>query len=215
MRRLIVLVALVAALGLGAHAARSGPATRQGATPVAAVAGLPVTPAPEECRVPPRSLSSLQALTSPTAATPVPSPAPGPDGLPVGAPADAATLAGIAATARELVACLNAGEFLRGLALYSDAFLRADLAGSGGITEEAYAARATPFPRPPAAWFTLTEVRDARLLADGRAGAVVGIRGPGAAAADLSFLIFVKASDRWLLDGVIAQVPGEAGTPGP
>ena len=76
-------------------------------------------PGPEECTVAPRTLEEFETL----AATPAPVETPDASGS-GGEPVDEATRAAITATARELVACSNAGDILRRLALYSDDRLR-------------------------------------------------------------------------------------------
>jgi len=215
MRRRFVPLVLVALLAVIAGASlRAG---AQEATPAATAAGTPtgpVTPAPEECVVAPRTLVSFQGLATPAADPATPAPITGADGLPAGAPADPATIAGITAATRELIACINAGEVLRGLALYSDPFLRSQY-GQGAVSEESFDAAATPRPRGPETWVSIARIRDARVLADGRVGAIVTVVEPTSPRGeDSSLLLFVRVGDRWLLDGAIDQLPGEA-TPAP
>jgi ketosteroid isomerase-like protein len=187
------------------------------ATWVAPAAGsTPVVPDPAECRVAPRSLASLQALetTPPPAPTAVtwPPDVPSEADLPQGPPADPATARAIAAVAREYVACVNAWDLPRLLALVSDDSLRRSVAAEGPITAEEYAEMATPYPADPAGWATLLAVRDARVLADGRVGAVLVVRHPHPGGeAVVTFFVFARTGDRWLIDDSIGVI--RAGTP--
>jgi ketosteroid isomerase-like protein len=221
MHRLLAVVAVGLALAAATTAGASAAPPAQDATPVA---GLGV-PGPEECRVEPRSLASLQALATPRAGGRPPTvPSGTPVALPEGEPADAETVAGITATIREFLACVNAGDQLRAFALYSDDFLRPFFGQPGTFTPENYARAATPQPIPTEEWRALVDVRDARVLADGRVGAVVvvddptseDVAGPAGQTRDTSFVILVKRGDRWLVDGAIDDIPGEeTGTPVP
>ena len=77
-----------------------------------------VTPDPALCQVSPRTIDGLKALfigATPAAEQPATEVT-----VPIGHPADAATAAGVVRTVEEAVACLNAGDFLRFLALMTD-----------------------------------------------------------------------------------------------
>jgi len=182
-------------------------------------------PGPEECRTAPRSLDDLRRLGSGGVAGPAASPrAVDPA---AGQPADPATVEALTATARELVACSNAGDALRRLALFSDANVRA--AYPQGPTQTLEIMAATPLAVPEAERVALLSVAAVRLLPDGRASAVVGIDNPGAhshgpppgaspvagaatpappAGHDTATLVFVREGDRWLIDEVRRTVPG-------
>ena len=87
-----------------------------------------------------------------------------------GEPADDATAAAIVATARELVACSNAGDILRRLALYSDDRLRfaypdGPTTGAGGHRQD------QPLPLALPDRVALLSVDDVRMLPDGRVSA--------------------------------------------
>ena len=136
------------------------------------------------------------------------------DQLPSGTPADAATAAAITATARELIACNNAGDFPRVFAFYTDALIRGVFAGNPALTERLAADLAKPAAPLPAAERTeLLAVRGVRVLADGRVGAVVEDRDPRQTV--VFFAILVQVGDRWLIDGQIdvQAAPPPAGTP--
>ena len=193
-------------------------ATAQDATPAA----FPVTPDPAECQVAPRPRDEVLALL---AATPVAaaSPAAGlptsvatEDQLPAGESADPATVAAVVATAYELIACNNAGDFARVFAFYTDDLIRRVFGGDPALAAQVGRALAAT-PAPMAATRTeLLDVRGVRVLADGRVGAVIEDRNPQRTAA--FFAILVRAGDRWLVDGQIdIQVAGTpaAGSPSP
>ncbi len=184
---------------------------------------FPLTPDPAECRVAPRPADEVLALLSgtPVAAA---SPAAGrlaavssEAQLPAGDPADAATVAGIVAAARELIACNNAGAFTRVFAFYTDDLIREAFGGDPALAAQVAASFATPpAALPAAAWTELLDVRGVRVLADGRVGAVIEDRDPRGTV--VFFMIFVRAGDRWLIDGQIdVQAAGTpaVGTPTP
>jgi plastocyanin len=86
-----------------------------------------------------------------------------------GEDADEATVQAVTQTYRELVACLNAGQFLRVYALYTDDYLRRTLADSG-IDMEQFEATPAPDQRETTA---LVGVSDVRQLAGGQVTARV------------------------------------------
>ena len=202
MRRFCLAALLFVALLPALWAAR---ATAQEATAVA----FPLTPDPAECQMAPRSSDEVLALLTSTPVA-VASPAAGrlsavasEADLPVGSPADDATVTEIVATARELIACNNAGEFTRVLAFYTDDFIREAFGGDPALAAQVAASFATPAaPLPAAAHTELLDVRGVRVLADGRVGAVIEDRDPQRTV--VFFMIFVHVGDRWLVDGQIA-----------
>ena len=188
----------------------------QEATPIAARD----VPSASECRVAARPLDAFQALATPVPDQPEPTlPSGAPMELPAGEPLDEATLAAVSTTAREVIACSNAGERLRALALFSDNFLRQSFGQLGVFPPELYQRLATPQPLAVEQQVALVEVRDGRLLPDGRVGLVVVVDDPAAPSGErrsASFLYFVFQGDRWLIDGAIENIaPGAAETPAP
>jgi len=170
----------------------------QGGSPVA---GLDV-PAAAECMVQPRSADELRALFREVAATPIVDSAaasPTPAVPPTGTPADEQTVAGINATWREYVACINSSDQPRMFALLSDDMVRRQFVVdvAFGVTEDALFAylSATPVPLPPDQSAPFVPVADVRVLSDGR----VAVIGPGDQGRG-DVRIFVKEGDRWLLD---------------
>ena len=134
------------------------------------------------------------------------------DPAPEAKPADAAALTGLTATVRELVACSNAGDVLRRLALYSDARVRESY--PEGPNEVLRQLAATPVPVPASERVALLEIRDAVMLPDGRVQAVVlidnplqhthGPSDPGGAnpQTERATLLFVEEMGRWRIDAV-------------
>jgi copper transport protein len=161
-------------------------------------------PGPDECTVAPRALEEFDALAQ--------TPAPGepPDATETGGePADEATRAAITATARELVACSNAGDILRRLALYSDERLR--FAYPDGPTRALEMIAKSPLPLAEADRVALVSVENVRLLTDGRVSARMTVDNPAshthdprAAAAtsqqEVARLIFIHEAGRWRVD---------------
>lgn len=159
-----------------------------------------------ECQVEPRSMEFFQNL----AATPAPA---GETGAAMATPAagqnpvDEATLAGMTATAREVVACLNAGDFLRVHALYTDDYLLRNFGQDDVATLSA-----TPSPAAAPDQVSFRGIQDAVLLEDGRAAAIIGTTTP---TGDINtHTIFEQSGDRWLIDDesvVDAEQTGDAG----
>ena len=193
-----------------------------GTTPVAAPPDLD----PAGCLIAPRRGTKQDWLALATGPAPdtafatmvyvLPTPPP----LPEGEPADAETREGLLRTARELAACINAGDDARLTALYTDDYWRRILPQSierwGGTPEEvaeSYAAvtARVPAERPPGERVVSVAVAGVRILPGGRVGAVTTL---AYADGDLyhGFLIFARSGDRWLIDDRVLFEPGE-GTP--
>ncbi len=132
-------------------------------------------------------------------------------------------LEGITDTVRQLVACANAFDPLRILALISDQYI-------GQLANAALAAQERPdlaqqllvrFPVPLGAIdgsqpVGMIPIRDARLLPDGRIGAILEstISGTtGDAVTALFWVAFVDGDDRWLVDEVLPVVSEAFATP--
>jgi hypothetical protein len=181
------------------------PATRL-VTPPAPPAAVPAA----ACTVAPRTagaVAEIVATADRAKATPLPSTAAYTQ--PAGVPADAATVAGVTATVRQLAACVNAGDFMRFLALFTDDALRryaADLA----LPLKADDPRITPDPSTNDR-VAVEGVADVLVLPDGRVSALVKLPNLTAAsspAADLTLqLIFVHQDDRWLIDELVPIAP--------
>ena len=187
---------------------------------------LPLTPDPAECTAEPVTIEELLGLTG---ATPIPgTPSAGMDEetvatpeafmLPEGEPADEETVATITAALVETLACLNTGNFLTAYALFSDEFKVRDLQ-EFPITEADLAYfEATPEALEAEMHASLLAVREARILEDGRVGALVETIFPDEAPGpQVDFIIFVEEDGNWLLDEIIedleAQYPPTSTSP--
>jgi len=221
MARLLAAVVMLGALTLIGPAG----ALAQDATP-AATAG--VAPDPAECRTEPISADELIALWFPEneSGTPVPATravSPPMDNLPLplGEPADAATVAGVVATVRELYACQNLGENGRFFAFFTDDALR----GFGpppefGLADMPAILTGLPEPVPAAERVRLLAVTDVSVMADGRIGAIVISDDPPIPpeGPQTTLVLFVEEGGRWLIDELVLFTAAEevnGGTPAP
>lgn len=169
-------------------------------------------PGAEGCTVTARTFGQIAALAQTPAAarsTPVPL-ADDPAAKPAATP-DPEVVRGVTDTARQLIACANAGLALQRLGLYTDeAVLRAY---PQGPTDALKVMAATPVAVSQIERVALVGVKDVRPLADGRVAATVvvdnptfhthGLATPGAnVTQDVATLVFVKQDGRWLIDDV-------------
>lgn len=173
-------------------------------------------PDPAACQVEPRDAAWLEALFAPPApgeATPAPiqaSPVPA-DALPTGEPAGPDILFAINETLRELVACVNAGDEWRALALLTDEPTpRAVLTIFGAAFVQEPHPPASPTPLSPEMRVPFFSIRDPRILPDGRVGAIVS---NDALPDESSFFIFEEQDGRWLIDDAYATEAGGAAGP--
>jgi hypothetical protein len=208
MRYLVAMVALSLALAFAVARPVRG---AQNATPAAGI-GEAIDPA--ECRAEPRSPDEQIALWyAPDAAgTPVlAAPAPDQDRfptsvpVPLGEPADAATVAAVTATVREIIACINSGHVTRAFWLFTDDLVRHLGPPPGTSVEDARAFLTAPVdPLPTELRLRLIAVTDVSVMADGRIGAIVIYDDPTGPPEGLEteLLIFVEESGRWLVDGI-------------
>lgn len=178
-------------------------------------------PGPEACVIPPRTLDSITALT----------PQASPGGTPVaallsGTPADAGTQAAVTSVIRQMVACSNARDVLRQMALYSDRLVRQ--AYPSGPTEllTLQAQQSLPLTEPE--YVALLSITDVQEVGDGRVSAHVVVDNPARHSHDPNVLIstqegatlfFVHEQGVWRIDKTQQDVSGGAtpgpGTPGP
>lgn len=181
-----------------------GTAARPSPPPPAA---FPRTPDPTACTVAPREPATLATLVvaSGAAATPAAQAAP-PTAvtIPLGRPADAADVASVDAVVEAFVACANAGDVDRMLALFSDAYLRRAAAVSGGRL----LLPPPSTPRPAKLRTTILAITDVSVLTDGRLGAFVVVDARGLARPDTIFVVLVQEDDRWRIDDIEGFLPG-------
>ncbi len=195
-------------------------ADRVAAQPATPAAGLDI-PAPGECQVPARNTMELLALAGGAdVSTPATIPTPTHrDALPMGPPPDPADAVAVERTVRELVACANARDPFRAVALVSDRYLdelAALVAGAlaGGANELA-AVLPVPLDLPADQQLAYTPPVDLRLLPDGRIGGIVQPVLVGTSLPDIGvFVLFAREGDRWLIDGVLPiELVADSATP--
>jgi hypothetical protein len=191
--KLGMLIAAMLALG----AAGGGYAQESSATPQA----LPAV----ECTVAPISFERLTSvIATPITDTAPPEASPAAAGLPAGEPADEVTSAVVHNTITQLVACINAGDSLRGLELYSDRFVREAFAGVN-VTREMYDTEALNLqPRAAGEEVVLYSFGDVVIMEDGRAAVIVtgdDLISPEDASGTLFYL--VNQNGTWYVDETV------------
>jgi hypothetical protein len=205
---------LGSALAAGLLFTGTGTTLAQDATP-----GARNVPAPEDCMVEPRSIDEITAvLATPAPATPEEASA-SPEAfvLPEGEPADSETVSAIEATMHELLACTNAGDLRAVFALYTDEYFQEVFPTFGPLPQEDLDFLATPPVESVDVELmqALLEIRDVRVLSDGRVGAIVVTEDPRTApeGEETRFVIFEEQDGRWLIDDIVFFEL--AGTPTP
>ncbi|HEX5991546.1 MAG TPA: cupredoxin domain-containing protein [Thermomicrobiales bacterium] len=183
--RLLAVLAVLSMI-LFAHPA----AIAQDATPAA---GEVIDPA--ECQVEPRAIEQIEQLMGTAGEEAEATPAAAQAGSMEGEEADEATVQAVTQTYRELVACLNAGEFLRIYALYTDNYLRRTL-NDGGIDLQQIQATPAPDRQEMTA---LVGVSDVRQLAGGRVAARVETTSSPEGTASIIQAILEPVDDRLLI----------------
>lgn len=182
-----------------------------GAVPVVAAQDSTASPTPLaaiECTVEPVSFEDLsQTLATPAAEPAAPEASPTAVTAPEGDPADATTTEAVRETISELTACLNAGQLLSSLALYSDGFLQSAFSEIE-ITQEMFDEQLTTVdPRPEGEQVLLYSFDDVVMTDDGRAAVVVvgdDLANEGPPSATLFYL--VEEGDRWLVDDTAEDI---------
>lgn len=227
MRCSSIMVALLAALVgvLGGTFVGSA----QEATP-AGQAAQPIVPAPNQCTVTPREIAFFQAIAgTPDAASPVAAPpvAATPVAGPEGEEADRDVRIGVLDTVRQNLACINAGNVLARLALYTDAAVAALVASGGGPMGDELTpvdgdldallailgAEPTQLEGDKAA---LLAILDVRIQADGRVAVLVDIFDPVATTPGPIRVLYtmVEQNGRYLIDAEASEpiTESEVGT---
>lgn len=162
-----------------------------------------------QCAVEPRSIGEIEALVS-TSGTPqaedgVPSWVI--DKVPLGSPADDATVEEVTNAVLELTACVLARDFLREYALLTDEFVLEIAGGTDSFVENL---QATPIGDEPVnPDLHVAVIQDVTRLDDGRVSAIVtlgGIEDSHPAPGRTFLMIFVEQKGRWLLDGQYEEV---------
>ena len=185
------------------------------------------TPPSSDCVVKPvKTAAVLDALRLPFSAADIaafPLLTPSETDLPEGEPPTADQVDAVSATFWMMVACLNAGDYPRYLALFTDQGINRFVIGIGVVmggtaaqlsdeqlaemgTSIDTALVATPEPLPAEEQAGIKAIRDARVLPDGR----VLLLADGTGSADGTFYaVFRLIDDRWMIDatGMIGVLP--------
>ncbi len=201
----------------GTGLATPGAGLEQEQTMPGAEPEFPLPADPALCTVEPRASEELLAIWFPEAGTPeAPVAETGEQAgqqtevtIPVGAPADDETVAGVITTVHEVFSCFEAGDFRRALSLFTDQLV-SQFGPDPGQTPEEVAAflEATPEPEGGEGGSEIVAITDVMLLEDGRVGAFVVDRSPEGGLTTV-YAIFVQGDERWLVDEVIEFSPGE------
>lgn len=185
------------------------------ATPGLADASIAMGRQQSACTVDPIGLpeveATIAALPSPVSST---NEFASIDELPAGAPASPEDVKAVVALENEFVACLNQQDWPRVMALLTGSGMRTLLEGSDRTAAELMRSTPVPLSQDEADWgmsdmMQVAEVRDVRVLDDGRLGAIVvwdDSESPGAWTETL-FHMYTRVGDRLLLDEeiVVAQ----------
>ncbi|HEV2528401.1 MAG TPA: hypothetical protein VGT61_08150 [Thermomicrobiales bacterium] len=186
-------------------------------TPAAAQDAIPTVPAASSCTIAPRETPIWDGIeiAEPTAPVSVA----GPFVPPSGDPVDDAIRSAVTATIFQSIACQNAGDLGRMLALFSDDGVRAFFSGPRGFDAEAVgdAVEAGATPVSGDRMIELVAIDDIVAIEDGRVAATVTTRASDLEYADVVFLSPAPEGTgvQWLIDDSIAidsqtQVEGGA-----
>lgn len=176
------------------------------------------TPAPAACTVAPLVSPIWDGIEIPEPTAPVS--IAGPFVPPTGVTVDDATLDGVTSTIAESIACQNAGDVFRTLALFTPEAVRGFFSGPRGFDADSVeaTAEAGPVPVSEDRVVELVSIENVVLLDDGGVGATVTTAVGDIEYVDSVMLVEGSAPDgttRWLIDGSIAidsqtQVQGGA-----
>jgi hypothetical protein len=133
---------------------------------------------------------------------------------------DDGTVTAVTATINELMACTNAVDTMRRLALFTDGYL-GEVFASGISPEFVASADQEPVARPEGERIALVGIRDIELLDDGRVIATVetvddlnqdhlhpsstGDTSGEDPISTVAQLVFAPSGDRWLIDDIITE----------
>ncbi len=181
-------------------------------------------PNPSSCTIPPRTIADVEALVGPAAIQP-PVAAASSSGAkqplqPASEPTiDTETQSQVIKTVEEMVACTNAVDTMRRLALFSDPNLKVSFP-QGVSPSFAQMATRKPQALPQTSWMSLLDVQDITKLSDGRISATVILDDPAThmhpvtmpggtpaagapdAGAQKATVVFVLVEGRWLIDEI-------------
>ena len=194
------------------------PAIAQDATPDAGAAQFSFTPDPADCAGEPRSADDLLALWYAPDGSPVAVEVdPGTDEsetevtIPIGAPADDATVVAVTDTVGGVFACFEAGNALGAYALFTDDMAQR-FGPEPGTPREGRSVshgRLDPDldPDEVGSGSQILGITDVMTLADGRIGAFVVDESEGTITN--AYVVFVQEGDRLLVDEVVEFGAGD------
>jgi hypothetical protein len=118
-----------------------------------------------------------------------------------GEPVDEETQQSIEESMVENIACINTGETLRHLAIYTDEGLRRVMKAADRITDEQYEMVQTPNPLTESGWMVIHNISDAVMLEDGKVAVVVVGDDPTIEGPPLATLFILAEQDgHWYID---------------
>ena len=170
---------------------------------VASSSATPEADSMPTCDVVPRSREDIATLLA-TSSIATPAATTAGQVLPEGTPVSATTAAAIERTVQSWLACQNAGEPLRGWALFSDGYLYRLLSRQG--MPELVATPPAARSEDARGGARLVEIRGARRLLDGRHGAIVTVTYPSVPMPKTFFFYFTEGDDRLLIDGILGEI---------
>lgn len=186
-----------------------------GASQVATAQDSTASPTPRElaaCSTEPLTYEELAStMATPVAEMADPVASPAAVTAPEGEPADEETTAAVQQTIEQLTACLNEGQLLSTLALYSDNFLQSTFAGLE-ITEEIFNEELTVVePRPENARVLVYSFDEVVITEDGRATVVaVGDDLSSESPASATLFYLVQDGDVWKVDETMNNAETES-----
>jgi hypothetical protein len=117
-----------------------------------------------------------------------------------GPPADEETVAAITASVRGSIACSNAGDILRSLAFFTDAYVEGMFIGENGVDYPGFLeyVATPPVPVGEDQQLAIIEINDVEQLNDDLVKATVVTGDPSDPFIDILF--FVNVDDQWLIN---------------
>jgi hypothetical protein len=169
----------------------------------------PDVPSASECSVEPRAVPSPPTVEQ---ASPTPSLSQAQEMS--GPPADDETVAEVTETVRGSIACSNAGDILRSLAYFTDAYVERMFSGENGVDYQGFLEYAATPPAPVGEdqQLAIIEITDVQQINNDLVKATVVTGDPSDPFTDILF--FVKVDDQWLINSSTPVLDSTA-TPAP
>jgi hypothetical protein len=162
-----------------------------------------------DCATEPRPITFLGDLIQTPAAT---QPYVAPTAMPEGPAPDDQTATEVTAVLRQFLACSNAGDVLRALALLSDDYLRRVSDPTGELDVETanglMAPLASPIAIPANELVQFLRIVSMAQLADGRVAVVMETDGgsPNPEGTDVDLFVLKRFGDVWLIDDAVNDI---------